>query len=324
MKRRELIQRTLLLTAGGALAGSGTVLSGCGPGGTARSQDSAANVAARQIRVTATVGMVADTARRVGGDRVEVTQLMGAGVDPHLYKASQGDIQRLTQADVILYNGLLLEGKMGDIFVKMARDKPTVAVSEAIDPKVLREPPEFQGHYDPHIWFDVSLWSQTISPVAAALSELDPSNKSLFEDNGEKYRAELLELHDWCKEQVASIPERQRILATAHDAFGYFGRAYGIEVVGLQGISTSSEYGVEDIRRMVELITSRGVKAVFVESSVPKRSIEAVVEGCKASGHPVVIGGQLFSDAMDEPGTPAGSYPGMVRHNVETIVKALK
>ncbi len=324
MQRRELIHRTLLLTLGGALAGTAAVLSGCETGNAARSQGSTGDLAGRKIRVTATVGMVADTARRVGGERVEVTQLMGAGVDPHLYKASQGDIARLTEADVILYNGLLLEGKMGDIFVKMARSKPTVAVSEAIDSKLLREPPEFQGHYDPHIWFDVELWSQTIPPVVAALSELDPSNKSLYADNGDKYRAELQELHGWCKEQISSIPERQRILATAHDAFGYFSRAYGIEVVGLQGISTSSEYGVEDIRRMVELITSRGVKAVFVESSVPKRSIEAVVEGCKAQGHPVVIGGELFSDAMGEPGTPAGTYPGMVRHNVETIVQALK
>lgn len=322
-----MTRRSLIRCAGYLLAGAGTtgplLIAGCGLDNS-DAGDGTRKPAAGKFKVTATVGMVADTARRVGGDRVEVVQLMGPGVDPHLYKASQGDIQRLAGADLILYNGLLLEGKMGEIFEKMGRSKPTVAVASAIDESLLREPPEFKGHHDPHVWFDVDLWSQTIQPVVEALTKLDPSSQSLFESNGETYKTELKELHRWCKEQLATIPKEQRILATAHDAFGYFGRAYDIQVVGLQGISTSSEYGVEDIRRMADLIVSRKVKAVFVESSVPQRSIEAVVEGCKSKGHPVTIGGQLYSDAMGEAGTPAGTYPGMVKANVETIVKALK
>jgi manganese/zinc/iron transport system substrate-binding protein len=293
------------------------LLGGCGT-------QSRGEVAKRKVRVTTTVGMVGDTVRNVGGDRVEVTSLMGPGVDPHLYKASEGDLSRLANADIILYNGLNLEGKMGDIFVKMARSKPTVAVSEGVDKSLLREPPEFLGHYDPHLWFDVSLWAQTIQPVVDALSELDPGSKAAYEANGARYREELMTLHAECKQRLMTIPKPQRVLVTAHDAFGYFGRAYDIEVIGLQGISTSSEYGQRDIQRLTRLITSRKIKAVFVESSISTRSIEAVVEGCKALGHNVKIGGTLFSDAMGPPGTPEGTYPGMVRHNVETIVRALK
>jgi manganese/zinc/iron transport system substrate-binding protein len=269
--------------------------------------------------------MVADTARNVGGERVEVTSLMGAGVDPHLYKASEGDLDRLTGADVIFYNGLNLEGKMGDLFVKMAGGgKPTVAVSEGIEKSLLREPPEFQGHADPHVWFDVSMWAQTIPPVVEALSKLDPGSRPLYETNGKAYHEKLMELHGFCKERLASVPKSQRVLVTAHDAFGYFGRAYDVEVVGLQGVSTVSEVSLDGVRKLVDLIVSRKLKAVFVESSVPKRSIEAVVEGCRARGHDVRIGGTLFSDAMGEPNTPQGTYPGMVRHNVEAIVTALK
>jgi manganese/zinc/iron transport system substrate-binding protein len=274
--------------------------------------------------VTATIGMIADTARAVGGDRVEVTALMGPGVDPHLYKASEGDLRRLSSADLILYNGLNLEGKMADVFVRMAgRGKPTVQVTEGIDPSLLREPPEFQGHYDPHVWFDVSMWAKTVQPVVEALAALDPGSRSLYETNGETYRKELEALHEHCKSELGRIPEKQRVLVTAHDAFGYFGRAYDIRVIGLQGISTSSEYSPRDIQRLVGVILENRVKAVFVESSVPRRSIEAVVEGCKARGHQVRIGGTLYSDAMGEPGTAEGTYPGMVRSNVKTIVAAL-
>jgi manganese/zinc/iron transport system substrate-binding protein len=304
----------------GALAPALLVAAGCTPpvagGGT---------VTGRRIRVTVTTGMIADTARNVGGDRVEVTALMGPGVDPHLYKASEGDLRRLSGADVIFYNGLNLEGKMADVFVNMAtRGKPTVRVSESVPESLLREPPEFAGHYDPHIWFDVSMWAETIPPVIEALARLDPGSRSLFESNGRAYRETLEELHAYCRRELAKIPERQRVLVTAHDAFGYFGRAYNVRVVGLQGISTSSEYGPRDIQRLVETILETRVKAVFVESSVPKRSIEAVVEGCRARGHLVRIGGTLYSDAMGEAGTPDGTYPGMVRHNVDTIVAALR
>jgi len=279
----------------------------------------------RKLRVTVTVGMIADTAKAVGGDRVEVETLMGPGVDPHLYKASEGDLRKLSEADLILYNGLNLEGKMADVFVKMAsRGRPTVAVTEGVDESLLREPPEFQGHYDPHIWFDVSMWRQTIPPVVEALARLDPTNRPAYEHNGAQYQDQLDQLHAYCKEQLAAIPKGRRVLVTAHDAFGYFGRAYDIRVLGLQGISTTSEYGPRDIQRMIEQIERAKVPAVFVESSVPRRSIEAVVEGCRARGHAVRIGGTLFSDAMGAAGTPEGTYPGMVRHNVQAIVAALR
>ncbi|PIR21524.1 MAG: manganese transporter [Deltaproteobacteria bacterium CG11_big_fil_rev_8_21_14_0_20_47_16] len=275
------------------------------------------------INIVATTGMIADIAAQVGGNLVHVTGLMGPGVDPHLYKASEGDIHKLSNADIIFYNGLNLEGKMTDIFVKMARKKPTVAVSDAIDPKLLREPPEFAGHYDPHVWFDVSMWSQAVTEVAQALSEYDPAHANTYQSNAKTYISQLDALDRWCREQIAQIPKDQRVLITAHDAFGYFGRAYNIDVVGLQGISTVSEFGLKDIQRIVDLIVERKVKAVFIESSVPKRSIDAVVAGVKANGHDVAIGGTLFSDAMGTPGTPEGHYIGMVRANVTTITNAL-
>jgi manganese/zinc/iron transport system substrate-binding protein len=283
-------------------------------------------VAGRKIKVTATVGMVADVVRNVGGERVEVTALMGPGVDPHLYKATESDMAKLSGADVIFYNGLNLEGKMADILVKIARaDRPVVAVAaEGVDQSRLLEPPEFQGHYDPHVWFDVSMWRQTVRPVVETLSTKDPGSKALFEQNARAYEEQLDELHAYCKEQLGTIPTSQRVLVTAHDAFGYFGRAYDVKVIGLQGISTVSEASLRDIERLVDLIVSSRVKAVFVESSVSTRNIEAVVQGCKRKGHPVKIGGTLFSDAMGQEGTPEGTYVGMVRHNVHTIVAALK
>jgi manganese/zinc/iron transport system substrate-binding protein len=249
---------------------------------------------------------------------------MGPGVDPHLYKASEGDLAKLGGSDLILYNGLNLEGKMGDLFVKMSRTRPTVPVTETIPDTLLREPPEFKGHYDPHVWFDVSMWSHSVERIRDALIELDPAHRADFERNAAAYRETLAVLHAWCREAMTVIPRERRVLVTAHDAFGYFGRAYDVEVVGLQGISTVSEFGLADIQRIVGLIVSRRIKAVFIESSVPRRSIDAVVEGCRGRGHDVKIGGTLFSDAMGAAGTPEGTYVGMVRANVRTIVEALK
>ena len=277
-----------------------------------------------RIKIVATTGMVADLARNIGGDRVEVIGLMGPGVDPHYYKASQGDLARITDADIVLFNGLFLEGKMEDIFAKMARSKKVVAVAGGIDEKNLRRPPEFLGHFDPHIWFDVSLWAQTVEVAVASLSELDPEGAEVYRRNGEQYRARLDALHQWVIEQVGQISEQQRVLITAHDAFGYFGLAYGFEVVGLQGISTVAEYGVNDVTQLVDRIVERQVKAIFVESSVPVRSIEAVRQGCLNRGFEVVIGGTLYSDAMGGAGSGADSYVGMVESNVNTIVGALR
>jgi len=277
-----------------------------------------------RLWVACTTGMVADLARNLGGDRVEVDCLMGPGVDPHYYKASQGDLERLSRAGLVLYNGLFLEGKMEEIFAKMAREKRVVPVAGQLPPDRLRRPPEFDGHFDPHVWFDVSLWRQTIPTVVAALGAADPEGAAEYQRRGAAYAARLDTLHHWVQDQITAIPPDQRMLVTAHDAFGYFGRAYGVEVVGLQGISTVAEYGVNDVIRMVDLIMGRRLKAIFVESSVPQRSINAVREGCRGRGHEVQIGGTLYSDAMGEPSSGADTYEGMVRANVHTIAAALK
>lgn len=277
------------------------------------------------VKATATIAQIADLVRNVAGDRAEVTALMGEGVDPHLYKASQGDIAVLSTSEIIFYNGLMLEGRMGDVFVKMASmGRPVVPVTEAIPEDQRMEPPEFEGHYDPHVWMDASLWAMAADLVAERLSELRPESEAFFAQRAADYRGRLIELHEYAKAEIGSIPAERRVLITAHDAFGYFGRAYGIEVMGLQGISTASEAGLRDMQNLINVIIERGVKAVFVESSVPPRNIEALVSGCRARGHEVVIGGELFSDAMGAPGTEEGTYIGMFRHNVQTIVKALK
>ncbi len=279
--------------------------------------------AAGPLKVVTTTGMIADTAARIAGDLAEVEGLMGPGVDPHLYKAGESDVRKLTDADLVLYNGLYLEGKMGDILVRMARRRPVVAVSEAVPEETLREPPELLGHYDPHIWFDVSLWSQTLDPIANALSELAPEHEAAFRANADKLRRELEELDVWARERVLELPPERRVLITAHDAFGYFGDRYGMEVIGIQGISTLAEAGLQDVERVVNLVVERQIPALFVESSVPRRTIEAVQAACASQGHIVNIGGELFSDAMGAADTPEGTYQGMVRHNVNTIVDAL-
>lgn len=276
------------------------------------------------LEVVTTIGMIADAARQVAGPQAEVESLMQTGVDPHLYKASESDVRRLAGADLILYNGLHLEGKMGDVLVKMARSRPVVAVSEEIPDQQLREPPEFLGQYDPHIWFDVSLWRRTLAPIVRELSALDPVHAADFEARAAAYDAELERLDAWVEERIAELPPDHRLLVTAHDAFGYFGRRYGVEVVGLQGISTVSEAGLQDVERVVDLVVARRVPALFVESSVPRRTIEAVRAAVRARGHQIEIGGELYSDAMGPPGTPEGTYLGMVRHNVDTIVGALR
>lgn len=275
------------------------------------------------IAVTATTGMIGDIARQVGGERVSVSTLMGPGVDPHLYKPTQGDLAKLSGADVIFYNGLHLEGKMGDILEKIAGRTTTVAVSDNIPRSSLRQPAEFKGQYDPHVWFDVQLWMLATEGVREALINVAPEHRTDFEANAARYLAELEVLDSYARERLQSIPAEQRLLVTAHDAFGYFGRAYDIEVMGLQGISTGSEYGLQDLGRLIEIIVERKVKAVFVESSVSPKSIEALRQGVDAKGHSVRIGGTLFSDAMGPEGSPEGTYIGMVRHNVDTIVEAL-
>lgn len=275
------------------------------------------------LRVVATIGMIGDVATRLGGEAVKVTTLMGPGVDPHLYKASESDVRTLAEADLVLYNGLHLEGKMGDVLVKLARARPVLAVTEDLPREALREPPEFAGQYDPHVWFDVSLWVKTIAPVERELARLDPAHAEGYARRRAELEAELTALDAWVAERIATIPERQRVLVTAHDAFGYFGRRYGMKVVGLQGISTLAEAGLADVERVVREILEARVPAIFVESSVPRKSIEAVQAAVAARGFQVAIGGQLYSDALGAAGSPAGTYAGMVRANVDTIVAAL-
>jgi len=275
------------------------------------------------LRVTCTIGMISDVAAAIGGEHVTVVGLMGPGVDPHLYKATQGDLARLRDADLILYNGLHLEGRMADVLVKLASRTPTYQVTDTIDPSLLREPPEFSGNYDPHVWFDVSLWKTVATRIHEILVEHAPEHKTYFDGLAADYLNEMDTLHDYAQKELASIPSENRILVTAHDAFGYFGRAYGLEVLGIQGISTSSEYGLQDLNGLINTLVERKIPAVFVESSVSPRSIEALIAGAEANGHSVRLGGELYSDAMGADGTPEGTYLGMVRHNVDTIVKAL-
>ena len=276
------------------------------------------------IQVVTTTGIIADVAQRIAGEHARIESLMGPGVDPHLYKASESDVRRLSEADLVLYNGLHLEGKMGDILAKMGRTRPVVAVTEEIPAELLRDPPEFKGQHDPHVWFDVSMWTRTLGPIVRELSALDPDHAGEFRANAARLERELTGLDAWVKAQIQTIPEERRVLVTAHDAFGYFGRRYGMLVVGIQGISTLSEAGLKDVDRVVDLVVDRKVPAIFVESSVPRRSIQAVQAAVQSRGHEVAIGGQLYSDSLGAADSPAGTYPGMVRTNVTTIVNALR
>lgn len=311
---RWSISLPLLLLAGIAL-----LVVGCAAPVAALPDD----LAARKIRVVTTVGMVSDVVRNVGGDRVEVRALMGPGIDPHQYKASEGDVLRLGTADIVFYSGLHLEAKVGDVLERMGDRIRTKAVTDNIDRALLLKPDEFEGQYDPHVWFDVSLWAHTVDAVRDALIELDPGSADYYRANADRYRAELEELHEYVLQQAARIPEDQRVLVTAHDAFNYFGRAYGFEVRGLQGISTAAEAGTSDVRSLADFLAQRQIRAIFVESSVPVRNVEAVQAAVRSRGWDIAIGGELFSDAMGSEGTPEGTYIGMVRHNIDTVTRAL-
>lgn len=285
-------------------------------------------LAARQdgdtIRVTTTVGMVADAVRNIGGEHVDVTALMGPGIDPHLYTPGASDIEALSEADIIFYVGLELEGRMGDTLEGVARmGIPTIAVGENVPEDRLLASQQYENAPDPHIWFSVPLWKMAVDAVRDALSEHYPDHAETFESNTAAYQAELDALDAYVREQVETVPEELRILITAHDAFGYFGHEYGFEVHGIQGISTSTEAGAGDIQDLADFIVERQVPAIYVESSVPPATIEALQEACRSRDWDVQIGGQLFSDAMGEDGTPEGTYIGMVTHNIDTIVGGL-
>jgi manganese/zinc/iron transport system substrate-binding protein len=249
---------------------------------------------------------------------------MGPGIDPHLYKASPGDLRLLSNAQTVIFNGLHLEGKLSDALEKLKLRKPVFAVSERIPPERLRKPTPLANLYDPHIWFDVSLWILAAERIRDILIEQDRLHESSYRERFDRYRSSLEELHAWCKDLAASVPAERRVLITAHDAFGYFGQAYGFEVRGIQGLSTDSEASLQDISFLVNLIVSRRIPAVFVESSVSPKMVQALVEGASSRGHKLTIGGELYSDSLGGIGSDATTYQEMVRRNLITISEALK
>lgn len=277
-----------------------------------------------RLRVVTTTAQVGDIAKNVGGEHVHVTSLMGAGTDPHLYSASARDVDKLRGADIVFYSGLFLEAQMEDILEQMSERQTVAAVSDGIDRAELLPSANYADEFDPHIWFDVGLWMQATEQVRDTYMAVDPAHAADYDANAAAYLAELAALDAYVREQAATVPSEQRVLVTAHDAFNYFGRAYGFEVLGLQGISTASEAGTADVQRLADYIAERRIPAIFVESSVPVRNIEAVQAAVRNRGFDVTIGGRLFSDAMGDAGTPEGTYIGMVRYNIDTIVSALK
>lgn len=276
------------------------------------------------IRVTATVGMVADLVRNVGGDRVTVTQICGSGVDPHVYQTTRDDVLALRDADVVFYCGLMLEGQMTGMLEQQSKQRPVIAVAESLDLSQLIEPDGGSGHPDPHVWMDVASWSGCLDVIVERLSDLDAAGAETFQTNAEAYRAELEQLHRYGSDRIASIPKDRRVLVTSHDAFNYFGRAYDLEVIGVQGISTESEAGLKRINDLVDTLVDRNIQSVFVESSVSAANIRALVEGAQSRGHTVAIAPRpLYSDAMGPAGTYRGTYIGMLDHNITEVTLGL-
>jgi manganese/zinc/iron transport system substrate-binding protein len=277
-----------------------------------------------KTKVVATTNIVADLVRTIGGPEVDVEALMGPGIDPHLYKASAGDVRRMSTAQAIFYSGHHLEGKMSEVLEQMGqRGVRTIAVAECVPEDRLIESVDYAGLRDPHVWFDVELWSYTVDCVTETLADLDPDNGEAYVGRARSHVEKLQLLDRWVRQRVAALDRDQRVLVTAHDAFGYFGRAYGFEVRGLLGVSTASEAGTSDVQELADFIVERQIPAVFVETSVPPRYIQALQEAVEARGFGVEIGGSLYSDSLGDRGTPAGTYEGTVRANVDSIVTAL-
>ena len=279
---------------------------------------------AKPYTAVATVGMIADVVREVAGERASVVAIIGEGVDPHLYKPTRNDVVTLSAADIVFYNGLMLEGKMSNLLLRLAhKGKPVHAVAETIRDRGDYLMTDAARDYDPHLWMDVQGWIKVVAVISEALSKLDPEHVEEYRSRAAAYSAELETLDAYARDLIGSIPESQRVLVTAHDAFNYMGRAYGLEVRGIQGLSTESEAGVKDIEELVSYLVERRIPAVFVETSVADKNVRALVEGAKARGHELVVGGELFSDAMGKAGTYEGTYVGMIDHNVSTIARAL-
>lgn len=278
-----------------------------------------------KLKVVTTTTMITDLVKNIGGDLIEVDGLMGSGVDPHLYKASEGDVTKLVNANIIFYNGLHLEGKLVEVFEKMGNSNKTqIALGESLDKSKLIGSDYFASNYDPHVWFNIEFFKQFTKQVTKVLSEKDPKNAANFLENEKQYLVKLTQLETEVSNIINTLPKEKRILVTAHDAFNYFGKNYDFNVVGLQGLSTATEAGVKDVQKLSSFIIENKIKAIFVESSVPKRTIEALVAAVKAKDHEVEIGGTLYSDALGNAGTVEGTYIGMFKYNVNTIVEALK
>lgn len=280
-------------------------------------------LSADPLRVVATTGMIADAARAVGGDHVTVTALMGSGVDPHSFRQTRSDIVLLREADLVLWHGLNLEAQLAPLMADLAQNQPVLALAEAVDHAKLIASTEEGEAFDPHIWMDPMLWGDLVIALRDALIAADPENGDAFRASADAYLTELAALAGYSAQTLGTIPEEARVLVTAHDAFGYFGRAYGFEVLGIQGLSTESEAGLQDIATLVDTLVARGIQAVFVETSVTDRNVLALIEGAAAKGHQVTIGGALFSDAMGVEGSYEGTYLGMIDHNITTIARAL-
>ena len=279
--------------------------------------------AAEKMDVVATTGMIADAAMQVGGDLVEVQSLMGPGVDPHAYRQTRTDIVAASNADLVLWNGLYLEAQMEEFLLELGQNQSIVAVAEAVPENLLIGHEDYEGRFDPHLWMNPNLWSRVVVNIRDALIEVHPEGEETFTANADAYLAELGDLARYTTEVLSTVPVESRVLLSAHDAFNYFGNAYGFEVVGIQGISTESEAGLQRIAELVDMLVDRDIRAVFVETTVSDRNIRALIEGAAAEGHEVIIGGELFSDAMGEPGTYEGTYIGMIDHNATTIASAL-
>jgi manganese/zinc/iron transport system substrate-binding protein len=281
------------------------------------------SIAQERLNVVATTGMIADAAREVGGDLVQVQALMGPGVDPHAYRQTRTDIVAAANADLVLWHGLFLEAQMEDFFAELGETRRVDAVAEALPRNLLIAHDDYEDRFDPHVWMNPNLWSRVVLEIRDALIDARPDAEAAFRANADAHLGELSELAQYTAGVLSTVPAESRVLVTAHDAFNYFGSAYGFEVAGIQGISTESEAGLQRISDLVDLLVERDIGAVFVESSVSDRNVRALIEGAAARGHDVVIGGELFSDAMGEQGTYEGTYIGMIDHNATTIAGAL-
>lgn len=280
-----------------------------------------------KLKIVATTGPVGDMVKNIAGVHARVDVLMGPGVDPHLYKELPSDIRKIDAADVVFYSGLHLEGRMAEVLERRGERKPVFAVTERLEKSHddrLRYPDQVEGFADPHVWHDAQLWSECAAVVADRLAEVDPNHAEAYAEAAEAYREELTELDRWCREQIATIPKGRRVLVTAHDAFAYFSDAYGLEAVGMKGISTEDEVSLGRMDEIVALVVERKLPAVFVESSVAPRVVEAIIEPCRAAGHAVKIGGELYSDSLGSTNKGADTYVGMMRSNVSTIVEGLR